>query len=68
MNSQVQMLVRPEDVLIGDIIDANGKAARVKMIYSYWDGRWSFIVKCQRGNYAYVYKCLSHQAVTLLSI
>lgn len=64
----VNMTVKPRDILVGDLIHHDNKVARVKNITEYWDGRYTFVVNCVRGNYSYIYKCSESDTVTLLSI
>lgn len=68
METLVNMTVHPKDVLIGNMIQCDGKVARVKLITEFWDGRYTFIVTCPQGKYSYVYKCTESDRIKLLSI
>lgn len=68
METLVNMTVRPDHLLIGDLIECDGRVARVKFIIELWDDRFKLILTCQCGHYNYIYGCASNQPITLLSI
>lgn len=68
METLVNMTVLPEHLLIGDMIMANGKPARVLYIIELWTDEFRLILTCPDGNYNYIYSCPACQPVTLLSI
>lgn len=68
MEPLVSMMVYPEHILHGDLIRINGRVARVLLIVECWDDRYKFVVTCQDSNFNYIYGCMAHEPVTLLSI